>query len=61
MSGRTPVSLQVNPGRHEVELRLAGYQPYRVTLNPRPGERVQVFAQLVPEARQGTLAVTSSP
>ncbi|RTH04126.1 S-layer protein [Thermus scotoductus] len=61
MSGRTPVSLQVNPGRHEVELRLAGYQPYRVTVNPRPGERVQVFAQLVPEARQGTLAVTSSP
>lgn len=61
LSGRTPVSLQVNPGRHEVELRLAGYQPYRVTVNPRPGERVQVFAQLVPEARQGTLAVTSSP
>lgn len=61
MSGRTPVSLQVNPGRHEVELRLAGYQPYRVVVNPRPGERVQVFAQLVPEARQGTLAVTSSP
>ncbi|MFN4232535.1 PEGA domain-containing protein [Thermus sp.] len=61
LSGRTPVSLQVNPGRHEVELRLAGYQTYRVTVNPRPGERVQVFAQLVPEARQGTLAVTSSP
>ncbi|MBW6394585.1 PEGA domain-containing protein [Thermus sp. SYSU G05001] len=61
LSGRTPVSLQVNPGRHEVELRLSGYQPYRVTVNPRPGERVQVFAQLVPEARQGTLAVTSSP
>ncbi|WP_135257516.1 PEGA domain-containing protein [Thermus caldilimi] len=61
LSGRTPVSLQVNPGRHEVELRLSGYQPYRVTVNPRPGERVQVFAQLVSEPRQGTLAVTSSP
>ncbi|MFN3178668.1 MAG: PEGA domain-containing protein [Thermus sp.] len=61
LSGRAPVSLQVNPGRHEVELRLAGYQTYRVTVNPRPGERVQVFAQLVPEARQGILAVTSSP
>ncbi|MFD3006128.1 PEGA domain-containing protein [Thermus tengchongensis] len=61
LSGRTPVSLSVNPGRHEVELRLSGYQPYRVTVNPRPGERVQVFAQLVPERRQGTLAVTSSP
>ncbi|MFM9420337.1 PEGA domain-containing protein [Thermus scotoductus] len=61
MSGRTPVSLQVNPGRHEVELRLAGYQPYRVTLNPRPGERVQVFAQLVPIPRTGTLLLESSP
>ncbi|TFU15251.1 PEGA domain-containing protein [Thermus tengchongensis] len=61
LSGRTPVTLSVNPGRHEVELRLAGHQPYRVAVNPRPGERVQVFAQLVPEPRQGTLAVTSSP
>ncbi|WP_038049074.1 PEGA domain-containing protein [Thermus caliditerrae] len=61
LSGRTPVNLSVNPGRHEVELRLSGYQPYRVTVNPKPGERVQVFAQLVPEPRQGTLAVTSSP
>ncbi|MFN4071149.1 MAG: PEGA domain-containing protein [Thermus caldifontis] len=61
LSGRTPLTLQVNPGRHQVELRLAGYQPYRVTVNPRPGERVQVFAQLVPEARQGTLVISSSP
>jgi len=61
LQGRTPLSLGVNPGRHEVEVRLSGYQPYRVTVNPRPGERVQVFAQLVPEPRQGTLAVTSTP
>lgn len=61
LQGRTPLTLTVNPGRHEVELRLSGYQPYRVAVNPRPGERVQVFAQLVPEPRQGTLAITSTP
>ncbi|GGN03664.1 S-layer-like protein [Thermus composti] len=61
LQGRTPLTLGVNPGRHEVELRLAGYQPYRVTVNPRPGERVQVYAQLVPEPRQGTLSVASTP
>lgn len=61
LSGRTPLTLQVNPGRQEVELRLAGYQPYRVTVNPKPGERVQVFAQLVPEPRQGTLVISSTP
>lgn len=61
LQGRTPLTLSVNPGRHEVEFRLASYQSYRVTVNPKPGERVQVFAQLVPEVRQGTLAVTSNP
>ncbi|GAB5603698.1 PEGA domain-containing protein [Thermus sp. FJN-A] len=61
LQGRTPLTLSVNPGRHEVELRLVGYQPYRVTVNPRPGERVQVFAQLVPEVRPGTLSIASTP
>ncbi|WP_018110681.1 PEGA domain-containing protein [Thermus igniterrae] len=61
LQGRTPLTLTVNPGRQEVELRLSGYQSYRVVVNPRPGERVQVFAQLVPEPRQGTLAITSTP
>ncbi|SDF12443.1 PEGA domain-containing protein [Thermus arciformis] len=61
LQGRTPLVLSVNPGRHEVELRLAGYQPYRVTVNPKPGERVQVFAPLSPEPRQGTLSVSSTP
>jgi len=61
LQGRTPLALSVNPGRHEVEVRLAGYQPYRATVNPRPGERVQLFAQLSPEPRQGTLSVASTP
>ncbi len=59
--GRTPLELQVTPGRKEVEFRLAGYQTYRTAVNPRPGERVQVLAQLVPEARTGTLSVDSNP
>ena len=61
LRGRTPLTLSVNPGRHEVELRLPGYQPYKATVNPKPGERVQVFAQLVPEPRRGTLSVASTP
>lgn len=59
--GRTPVTLQVNPGRHEVELRLPGYQTFKATVNPKPAERVRLFAQLVPEARTGFLYVNSTP
>ncbi len=51
----------MNPGRHEVELRLSGYRPYRATVNPKPGEQVRIFAQLVPEPQQGTLGVSSTP
>lgn len=61
LQGRTPLSLSVTPGRHEVELRLAGYRSYRVTVNPKPGDRVQIFAQLVAEVQEGTLVVDSSP
>uniref|UniRef100_A0A7C2GFA1 PEGA domain-containing protein n=1 Tax=Thermus islandicus TaxID=540988 RepID=A0A7C2GFA1_9DEIN len=61
LQGRTPLSLSVNPGRHEVELRLPGYRSYRVTVNPKPGDRVQIFAQLVAEVQEGTLVVDSSP
>ncbi|MGC8904047.1 PEGA domain-containing protein [Thermus sp.] len=61
LQGRTPLSLSVNPGRHEVELRLSGYQPYRVTVNPKPGEQVRISAQLSPEPRQGSLSVDSTP
>ncbi|KGQ21788.1 PEGA domain-containing protein [Thermus filiformis] len=59
--GRTPVTLETTPGRHEVEVRLSGYQTFKTTVNPRPGERVRLFAQLVPEARTGFLYVNSTP
>ncbi|MER3451053.1 MAG: S-layer protein [Thermus sp.] len=59
--GSTPVVLEVSPGRHEVEVRLSGYQSFKATVNPRPGERVRLFAQLVPEARTGFLYVNSTP
>ncbi|MGQ9735859.1 MAG: PEGA domain-containing protein [Thermaceae bacterium] len=59
--GVTPLALEVGPGRHEVEVRLAGYQTFKTTVNPRPGERVRLFAQLSPEARMGTLDVSSTP
>ncbi|GAA6741896.1 PEGA domain-containing protein [Thermus oshimai] len=61
LQGRTPLTLAVNPGRHEVEFRLSGYQPYRATVNPGPGERVQILAQLVPLPRTGVLLLRSTP
>ncbi|MGQ9692339.1 MAG: PEGA domain-containing protein, partial [Thermaceae bacterium] len=45
----------------EVEVRLAGYQTFKTTVNPAPGEQVRLFAQLSPQARTGTLDVGSNP
>ncbi len=59
--GRTPLTLTPRPGRHEVEVRLSGYRPYRIAVNLSPGQEVRVFAELVPERRMGTLFVDSSP
>ncbi|MGQ9753841.1 MAG: PEGA domain-containing protein [Thermaceae bacterium] len=59
--GVTPLALEVGPGRHEVEVRLAGYQTFKTTVNPAPGEQVRLFAQLSPQARTGTLDVGSNP
>lgn len=59
--GNTPLVQEVSPGRHEVELRLPGYQTFKATVNPKPAERVRLFAQLVPEAKTGFLYVNSTP
>jgi len=59
--GRTPLVAGVAPGRHQVEVRLAGYEPYRVSVRLGAGERVKVFARLVPAARKGRLDVRSEP
>ncbi len=59
--GRTPLIVSVSPGRHQVEVRKAGYTPYRASVRVAPGERVRVFARLVPEVVAGRLAVRSEP
>ncbi|PZA05789.1 MULTISPECIES: PEGA domain-containing protein [unclassified Meiothermus] len=58
--GQTPLSISIRPGRSEVEVRLRGYTPYLTTVQPRPGESVNVFATLQPEVRNGTLLVNSN-
>lgn len=59
--GYTPVSFGDRPGRHEVEVRLDGYQTYRETVNVRPGTTTQVDARLTQVRRTGTVSFDSSP
>ena len=59
--GRTPLIVSVSPGRHQVEVRKAGYAPYRASVRVAPGERVRVYARLLPEVESGRLAVRSKP
>lgn len=58
--GQTPLTVSVRPGRSEVEVRLRGYVSYLTTVQPRPGESVNIFATLQPEVRNGTLLVNSN-
>lgn len=48
-AGRTPRLIEkVEPGRHQVEIELYGYQPYSETVTVKEGESAQVKAELVP-------------
>ncbi len=49
MVGRTPFTLEVPPGRYEVELRKAGYYTARQTAVVKPNQRVQIELALVAE------------
>ncbi len=59
--GRTPLTIGLNPGAHDVELRLPGYQPYRVRVQVRAGQTSRVSPRLVRVVSTGTLSVDSSP
>ena len=59
--GLTPLVASVPAGRHRLEVRKAGYAPYRASVRVAPGERVQVYARLVPEPSSGRLSVSSEP
>ena len=46
--GRTPLSLRLDEGRHEVLLRLEGHREFATTVRVRRGETSHVQARLVP-------------
>ncbi|RIH84248.1 PEGA domain protein [Calidithermus terrae] len=60
--GNTPISVSVQPGRHDIELRLAGYDTYRTSVNVGLGQVISINATLErPRPATGTLVVNSSP
>lgn len=57
-------SLELPAGPHEVEVRLAGHEPYRATVTPRPGfpERIEITLQpLNPDVAATAPPRTESP
>lgn len=62
LAGTTPINLSLLPGRYDIELRLAGYQTFKASVNLTSGQTVQVNAPLVALVRgTGDLYVTSLP
>jgi hypothetical protein len=59
--GHTPLSIVVRPGRLDLELRLGGHQPFRTSVQVRPGETSVVSASLTPVVQHGLLQVSSHP
>lgn len=59
--GNTPLNIVLRPGRVDVELRLGGYQPFRTSVQLRPGETAVVNANLTPVVQNGLLQINSNP
>jgi hypothetical protein len=47
--GRTPIDLEAEPGRHELEVRAPGHVPHRSLINLEPGGAARVTADLARE------------
>lgn len=59
--GNTPINITLNAGTYTLEVRRAGYNPYRVSVNIQAGRTTQIYAQLVPTPPPtGTLVVNSN-
>ncbi len=56
--GRTPITLEVAPGAHDLRLALPGYRDYRTRVEVRPGATAYVYARLV--ADRATLVVRTN-
>jgi len=60
--GLSPVVVSdVYPGSYSVDVELDGYQSYLSTVTVYQGSQSSVFASLVPQARTGSLYITSDP
>jgi len=59
--GTTPLTVKVQPGPHEVNVTLKGYEPYTKTVNVPPGGTVRMAAKLEKKPAAGTLQVNSEP
>jgi hypothetical protein len=55
--GNAPINLTLNPGTYTLELRLAGYDLYRTTVQVRAGENLNISANLNRTITTGRLEV----
>lgn len=59
--GNIPLNITLNPGTYTLEVRRAGYNPYRASVSIQAGRTTQIYAQLVPTPPPtGTLVVNSN-
>ncbi|GEM87247.1 hypothetical protein MGR01S_18720 [Meiothermus granaticius NBRC 107808] len=58
--GNAPINLTLNPGTYTLELRLAGYDPYRTTVQVRSGESININATLNRTPMTGRLEVLTN-
>lgn len=59
--GRTPLNLELNPGRWQIELRKRGYIPLVQTVGVRPGRSREILLELQPIEKTGFLDIVSTP
>jgi hypothetical protein len=59
-SGRTPVSIELPPGQHEVRVELEGYEPLQQTVTLTARSQTVLSGELPPSAVEGPTA-TSTP
>jgi Domain of unknown function (DUF4384)/PEGA domain len=58
--GNAPINFTASPGRHEVRVKLDGYNDFIATINVVAGRTVNVNAPLVQIAREGTLSIRAN-
>jgi len=59
--GLTPLKIAINPGTHDVEVRMSGYQTYRARVQVRAGQSVRISPRLARVSTTGVLSIDSTP